>query len=223
VYKGEREKYWYLSCTRKRPDIVNPCPGTRIRYVDLLELVRQDLNSFIAMTREQQDGLVKEIIDGSENETQTKEHKRRIEKAQIRIATIDKILIKLYSDNAEGKIDDERLTGMVRELSNEAEGLHNVVAKLTKKTNATKDVADNYGKFFRLVKQHSHIEVLNRDTLLTFVEKIEIGEKILPDGYKKLTHPNTTPFQQEVKIYYRFIGELLTENSTITLPLAVNQ
>ena len=85
------------------------------------------------------------------------------------------------------------------------------------------EVADNYKQFFNLVKQYSHIDTLDRETMLTFVEKIEIGEKILPDGYKKLTHPNTTPFQQEVKIYYKFIGEIASENSTVALPIAVNQ
>ena len=41
VYKGEREKYWYLSCTHQRQDIAEPCTGVRVRYADLLEVVRQ--------------------------------------------------------------------------------------------------------------------------------------------------------------------------------------
>ena len=40
VYKGEREKYWYLSCTHQRQDIADPCTGVRVRYADLLEIVR---------------------------------------------------------------------------------------------------------------------------------------------------------------------------------------
>ena len=47
VYKGERLKYWYLSCTHKRKDIQNPCTGVSIRYGDFTEAIRQDLNSLI--------------------------------------------------------------------------------------------------------------------------------------------------------------------------------
>lgn len=56
-----------------------------------------------------------------------------------------------------------------------------------------------------LAKQYSTVEVLDRDTLLTFVEKIEVGPKILPDGYVKAPRKNAV-YQQSVKIYYKFIG-----------------
>lgn len=59
VYKGEREKYWYLSCTHQRKDIADPCSGVRVRYTDLLEVVRHDLNDLLAMADEQMDEMVK--------------------------------------------------------------------------------------------------------------------------------------------------------------------
>lgn len=48
VYKGEREKYWFLSCTHQRKEIANPCDGVRIRYADLVEVVRQELSYVLA-------------------------------------------------------------------------------------------------------------------------------------------------------------------------------
>lgn len=53
VCKGEREKYWYLSCINQRQDIARPCKGVRVRYADLLEVVRQDLNSLLGLTDEE--------------------------------------------------------------------------------------------------------------------------------------------------------------------------
>ena len=41
--------------------------------------------------------------------------------------------------------------------------------------------------------------------LHTFVERIEIGEKILPEG-RKVAGPRT-PYRQSIRIFYRFIGE----------------
>lgn len=49
------------------------------------------------------------------------------------------------------------------------------------------------------------VETLDRDILHTFVERIEIGEKILPEG-RKVAGPRT-PYRQSIRIFYRFIGE----------------
>lgn len=55
--------------------------------------------------------------------------------------------------------------------------------------------SDNYKMFFELTRQHTHIETLDRDTLLTFVDRIEVGPKILPEGKVKASHRNSE-FQQ---------------------------
>ena len=72
---------------------------------------------------------------------------------------------------------------------------------------AKESKVDNYKMFFDLTKKYSHIEVLDRDTVLTFIDRIEVGPKILPDGKVKATHRNS-PFQQSVRIFYKFIGEM---------------
>lgn len=58
-----------------------------------------------------------------------------------------------------------------------------------------------------LARQYTHIDVLDRDTLLTFVERIEMGAKEYPVGTVKATHRDT-PYRQSVRIVYKFIGEL---------------
>jgi site-specific DNA recombinase len=40
----------------------------------------------------------------------------------------------------------------------------------------------------------------------TFIERIEIGEKILPKG-QKIASPRTS-YRQSIRIFYRFIGEM---------------
>lgn len=60
--------------------------------------------------------------------------------------------------------------------------------------------------FFDLARRYSHIETLDRDILHTFIERIEIGEKILPDGLT-IAGPRT-PYRQSIRIFYRFIGEI---------------
>jgi len=206
VYKGEREKYWYLTCNKKRPDINTPCSGVRIRYSDILEVVRQDLNSLIDLTDEEKDIVVQEAMRRAGNEALIKAKQLQLQKAQARLSTIDKVITKLYTDNAEGRIDNARLDRMLTDLQKESASLERTVKALSGVDPIT-EAQHNYKAFFELTNRFTHIDVLDRDTLVTFVERIEVGPKILPEGTEKTTHRNQ-PFQQVVRIQYRFIGEL---------------
>ena len=210
VYNGEREKYWYLSCTHQRKGVAERCEGVRIRYADLLELVRQELNYFLSLSESEERELVREVIRRSGSEENLKIRKMQREKAQARLSVIDKIVTKLYTDNAEGKLSDDRLSSMVSELERESANLKELLAELDMPSQA-EETEERFARFFALTRQFTHLEVLDRETLLTFVEKIEIGPKELPDGVEKATHRNQ-PYRQSVRIFYKFIGELSEES-----------
>lgn len=209
VYKGEREKYWFLSCNHKSKRFENPCEGVNIKYADLLEVVRQDLNSLIKLADKEISKLVNQVLEEINDESAKKVREAKIEKAKARLNVINRTIGKLYTDNAEGKLADSRLEVMVADLEKEASGLEKALEVLCAPP-PDDDIRSNYKRFFDLAKQYSTIEVLDRDTLLTFVEKIEVGPKILPDGYVRAPRKNAV-YQQSVKIYYKFIGCLHLE------------
>ena len=206
VYKGEREKYWYLSCINKRSDAADPCKGVRIKYADLINIVTEDLNSLISLSNGEIDGIVNRVIKDENSDKAEKARKARREKLQGRLAVIDKIIPKLYADNAEGRLDDERLGLMVDDLQKEASIIKKELSALCEDSVKT-GKSDNYKMFFELIKRYSHIETLDRDTLLTFIDRIEVGPKILSEGKKKASH-NNSPFRQSVRIFYKFVGEM---------------
>ena len=207
VYKGEREKYWYLSCTHQRQDIAEPCEGVRIRYADLVELVRQDLNSLLTLSDEEVEALVQEAVRrmGSEENLKTRQLKK--ERAEARITAIDKIITKLYTDNAMGKLDDDRLSRMVADLEKESAGLKAALEELNTPSPA-QQMANSYTQFFPLARTYTHLEELDRDTLLTFVDRIEVGPKLYENGAHKVPAWANQPYRQSVRIFYKFIGEL---------------
>ena len=205
VYKGEREKYWYLSCTRQRPDIADPCEGVRIRYSDLLEVVRQDLNEILAMTDEQIDRLVGDVLRETQTSEAVQTRQLQQERAAARLKTIDRVITKLYMDNAEGRLEDARLSDMVSQLQTEGAGLQRLLTAL--EPDKTENAAEDYQRFFALARRYTHIEKLDRETLSLFVERIEIGPKELPQGIRKSVR-REQPFCQSIRIFYRFVGEL---------------
>ena len=217
VYKGEREKYWFLSCNHKSKRFENPCQGVNIKYSDLLELVRQDLNSLINLTDAEIDALVNGVLEEMNDVSAEKERESKIEKSQARLKVISRTIEKLYFDNAEGKLSDSRLETMVAKLEKEATTLEASLEDLTAPSPAA-EIRSNYEKFFQLAKQYSRIEVLDRDILLTFIDRIVVGPKILPDGYIKAPRKHAS-YQQSVTIYYKFIGNLSDHAPVPTFPV----
>ncbi len=211
VYKGEREKYWYLSCTHQRGDIANRCDGVRIKYADLMEIVRHDLNQLLMLDDAQAEALARAAAENENGADEIAARQARLQQARARLLTIDKIITKLYTDNAEGRLDNDRLARMVEALEQESASHQSVIAELSQSLPAPEDTEERFRRFFALTKQCSHIDVLDRETLLTFVERIEVGPKQFADGRRKATHRNT-PYQQDIRIYYRFIGELTTQS-----------
>ena len=219
VYKGEREKYWFLSCTHQRKEIANPCDGVRIRYADLVEVVRQELSYVISLSDDQIQAMAKEAIDREVSEDNLALKKVQREKAKARLAVIDKMISKLYLDNAEGRLADNRLEKMVADLEAESDQLSQQMEDLNPVEIAA-DIQRQYDQFAEHIRRYTDMTTLDREKLVTFVDRIEVGPKILESGAVKATHRNQ-PYRQSIRIFYRFIGELNTENAERALPIAV--
>lgn len=207
VYKGEREKYWYLSCTHQRQDIISPCPGVRIKYTDLIEIVRTELNFFLSLTDDQMRDVVSSVIKKIDSEENIHAKEVEKERASARLQTIGRMITKLYADNAEGRLNDERLYSMVADLESEATSLSAKIEELSQESEAEK-LADRFQQFFEIVQNNTHIDVLTREIVSAFIDKIEVFPKVLPPG-KQIASHNVT-YTQEVKIHYKFIGNFAT-------------
>lgn len=207
VYNGEREKYWYLQCNNLPKRSAKRCdhPG-RIKYSDLVEIVTRELNYFIDLSDEQIEEVIKKVQVDAEGGQKRAKQQQQINTLRRRQQQIDAMIEKLYRDNVDGKLADDRLERMVRNLEDECRDNDNKIAALERELTETALVADNYKKFFALVSRASHIEVLTAENVQTFIERIEISERELPPGVS-IAGPRT-PYRQEIRIFYRFIGEV---------------
>jgi len=174
-----------------------------------MELVRQDLNSLIAMDESEITELVNEVIRRRFSEESFETKKLRREKAEARLTAIDKIVTKLYNDNGEGRLDDDRLDRMVDALERESSELKALLETLKAPAQVV-ETEEQFARFFAMAQQYTHLETLDRDTLLAFVERIEVGPKEYEDR-KPRGARSREPYRQSVRIVYKFIGDLNEE------------
>lgn len=206
VYKGEREKYWYLSCTHNRKNVKDRCSGARIFYSDLLDIVINDLNSLISLSDEQANSIIKRIVEEENSDKKIKARKIRKDKLESEILIKENAIAKLYTDYSKGIINDGLLLTTVEKIQRDMEGYKKELDSLANDVVDTSK-SDNYKMFFELVKRYTNIEKLDREAVLTFIDRIEIGPKIFPQGKQKATHKNTE-YEQSIRIFYKFIGEI---------------
>ncbi len=211
VYKGERAKYWYLVCNHITKRSQRACAhGARIRYDDLLEIVRSDLNTLLAFSKEDVETITQAAIARSSVGFDTAESKEKtLEHVETQMQRIVKMVERAYRDNAAGNLSDELLDEMMERFGKERQALEEQRRQLLSDVSEETTIRDSYRLFFDLAKRYSDIETLDRDILHAFIERIEIGEKILPEG-KVIAGPRT-PYRQSIRIFYRFIGEVAAD------------
>ena len=101
----------------------------------------------LALTDKQVNKLVKEALRQAGTTENPKVLRQRREKIEARIATIDKIVTKLYTDNAAGDLDDARLRRMVADLEKESVGLQATLDSLAVSRSAV-EIESSYDNFF---------------------------------------------------------------------------
>lgn len=206
VYNGERAKYWYLVCNNLSSRAKTRClRGARIRYDDLMEVVRCDLNKLLAFGEDDIRTITENAVEQANASLGGEEASAQIENIDKQTARLKKMIERSYRDNSAGMLSDDIHEEMVRKFGMEIDELAVRRKKLVEGETTAKEIRSAYGLFFDLAKRYTCVETLDRDILHTFVERIEIGEKILPEG-RKVAGPRT-PYRQSIRIFYRFIGE----------------
>ena len=126
-----------------------------------------------------------------------RDNKRELEQATQRIRKLDEIIQRLYEDNLEDKISDERFAKMTANYEAEQHTLEQRVAELRTAISAEKETALNADHFLALVRKYTEIPALTAEIIREFVEKVYVYKAEKVDGHRV----------QRIKIIYNCIGE----------------
>ena len=191
-----QKEYFVCSTYRK---IKGGCSSHQIRNEVVEELLLDGIRSITAFARDHEDEFVSMVMKKSraESERSMREGKRELEQAQTRIRKLDEIIQKLYEDNLEGKISDERFAKMSANYEAEQHTLEQRVAELKALFAAEKDNAVNVDFFLSKVKKYTDIQELTAEVIREFVEKVYVHQTEYIDEQKV----------QRIRIVYNCIGE----------------
>lgn len=152
--------------------------------------VHSDEKEFLHLVREETDaGIEKEI----------KEQKKRLHKAEKRIAELDILIKKLYEGNATGRIPDKHFDRMLSDYDREQSELEQTVSELQQAIATQAQDYESPQKFVALVKRYTDFSELTASMLNEFIEKVVVHEATGDRAHRK----------QKVDIYFNFIGNFV--------------
>lgn len=170
------------------------------------QLLLADLQQVTAFAREHETEFVEMVTKTKSREIDRslRECRKEYEQARARISKLDVIVQRLYEDNIEGKISDERFAKMTATYDAEQKQLESRVAELQAFLDEAKEKSLNTEYFLSLVRKYTDIKELDAEIIREFVERIIVFQAEKVDGHK----------QQRIQIVYNYIGALDVPNNT---------
>ncbi len=151
--------------------------------------------------QQDKDRLLKRLLNASDKERSAARRKQAAElkKAEKRKAEVDGLFAKMYEDWSAGRITEynfnmlsEKYQGEQKELDAKIQQLHEVIE-------AAVQTAVDAEKWVELMKQYVNPTELTAELLNTLIEKILVHEAVKGEDGSR---------EQEVEIFYRFIGKI---------------
>ena len=202
----EHEKEYFVCATYRK--IKGGCSSHQIRNAVVEELLLDGIRRVTAFARDCEEEFVEMVTKKtrSELDKSMRDSRRESEQAQARIAKLDEIIQRLYEDNIEGKISDERFAKMTANYEAEQQVLEKRVMELKSIMTEEKESALNVDHFLSLVRKYTDIKELTAEIIREFVEKIYVYKAERIDGRRV----------QRIKIVWNCIGEFDPPVSTST-------
>lgn len=189
-----------FTCATYRKKKKGLCSSHRILVSDLERVVQCDLHKVCEYVILHEKEFVDEYLSGSKKETEKFQTRAKAELKRLsdRQDEIGRIIRKLYEDNVNGRITDERFDFLVKSYEDEGQELKRQMQDLKRSLTDSEQDEEKLSKFLKMVKTYSEIRELTPEILNSFVEKIIISETEWYAGRK----------MQEVKIIYKFVGAI---------------
>jgi len=162
------------------------------------DLVLEKLRNLLSYIGRHEDTFVRLVTEQSqeERERDLRDGKREMDQANARMQKLDTIIQKLYEDNLDGKISDDRFTKMTASYEQEQAALETRIAELHTLLSTAKAKSDCVQSFLRIVRGRTDIHELSPTIIREFVDKIYVHQAETFEGHRI----------QRIDIAWNFIG-----------------
>jgi len=179
------------------------CPTQhRINESAVLTLVSDTLRAIAEYSKNDRTEFIHTVQETqvAQQSADISKKRRRLAAAQKRAGELEKLICKIYEDNALGKLPDARYRALDAQYAKEQDALEIEIVELEKAVTGYEQSQKSAEKFIALIDKYENFDTLTNTMLNEFVEKILVHERA-----RKGSQDTT----QEIEIYFNFLGRYI--------------
>mgnify|MGYP006063610645 CR=1 FL=1 len=202
TYNGKRVPQYTCGQYGKYP-IGSLCPTQhRIKAEAVLTLIADMLRAIAEYSRNDRAEFIRTVQEtqAAQQTADISKKRKRLAAAQKRAGELEKLICKIYEDNALGKLPDARYEALDAQYAKEQDALNAEITELEKAVTGYEQSRKSAEKFIALIDKYENFDTLTNTMLNEFVEKILVHERA-----RKGSQDTT----QEVEIYFNFVGRYI--------------
>lgn len=194
-YFEKRQDFFTCSTHRANKD---KCSGHYIRAVVLEDLVWNHMKEVISYVTRYEAHFRVEMEQKLrlQSEETIRVYKKRLAQAEKRIGELDRLFIKIYEDNAKGKLNDDRFTMMSKTYEDEQAQLKVEIVNLQKEIEVQERQIEDLEQFIQRARRHTDLTELTPYALRELVKAVYVEAPDKSSGKRK----------QRVHIEYDLVG-----------------
>ena len=202
TYNGKRVPQYTCGQYGKYP-IGSLCPTQhRIKAEAVLTLIADMLRTIAEYSRNDRAEFIRTVQEtqAAQQTADISKKRKRLAAAQKRAGELERLICKIYEDNALGKLPDARYEALDAQYAKEQDALNAEITELEKTVTGYEQSRKSAEKFIALIDKYENFDTLTNIMLNEFVEKILVHERA-----RKGSQDTT----QEVEIYFNFVGRYI--------------
>ena len=202
TYNGKRVPQYTCGQYGKYP-IGSLCPTQhRIKAEAVLTLIADMLRAIAEYSRNDRAEFIRTVQEtqAAQQTADISKKRKRLAAAQKRAGELERLICKIYEDNALGKLPDARYEALDAQYAKEQDALNAEITELEKAVTGYEQSRKSAEKFIALIDKYENFDTLTNTMLNEFVEKILVHERA-----RKGSQDTT----QEVEIYFNFVGRYI--------------
>ena len=202
TYNGKRVPQYTCGQYGKYP-IGSLCPTQhRIKAEAVLTLIADMLRTIAEYSRNDRAEFIRTVQEtqAAQQTADISKKRKRLAAAQKRAGELERLICKIYEDNALGKLPDARYEALDAQYAKEQGALNAEITELEKAVTGYEQSRKSAEKFIALIDKYENFDTLTNIMLNEFVEKILVHERA-----RKGSQDTT----QEVEIYFNFVGRYI--------------
>ena len=196
---GKRVAQYVCAKYGKQPVGTQCSSGHRINADAVIEIVKDTLRYLKTTIEDNPEEFIERITqtEADKRSIEAKKQQERLKACRKRVDELERLICKIYEDNALGKMPESRYETLVRQYSKEQGELNEEIDKIEAFLSEVEENRKSGKRFVDLMSRYNDFDEITPYMVNEFIDRIEVHER---------DRKGSIQTTQKIDIYFNFIG-----------------